>query len=165
MNRTLVLLVSLAALAGCTHAQGTTTEPSAAPAGPGSGDTQKTSAPVEVTAELGRGTAKVQVRFDAPGSNVRVDVKGVDGLVVSSAATPVSEATVKQAEVRALDVAFAPGQGRSHLVVSVAGVFGGASLNRVVSFAVGEPTAAQRTSPGTVITGSDGERVKVQPAE
>lgn len=163
MNRTLVLVASLAALTGCTHPLGAP-EP-VAPGTAAAGDTRKTSAPVEVTAELGRGTAKLELRFDAPGTDVRVDLKGVDGLVVSSAATPMAEATVKQAERRALDVAFAPGQGRSHLVVSVSGTFRGARLSQVVTFAVGEATAEQRAGPGTVLTGRDGERVKVLPAE
>lgn len=162
MNRTLAI-VAAALAAGCTHQA---PAPSAPATAAREGDTQKVSAPVEVTAELGRASAKLQVRFDAPGSEVQVDVKGVDGLVVAGPASPVVEATVKQGETRALDVAFsAPGQGRSHLVVSVSGRFHGAKVIRVVSFAVGEPTAAQRSSPGTVITGSDGERVKVQPAE
>jgi hypothetical protein len=136
--------------------------PSAAATAP---ETAKVSAPVSVDAQLGEGQARVTVRFDSPASDVKVNVYGLDGLVVKSAATPVDGSSFVKDAVAAFDVAFTPGAGRSHLAVAVSGSFQGGQRSSVSTFAVGTPSPEQQKSPGNVITGQDGQRIKVMPAD
>ena len=130
----------------------------------------KVRAPVAVEATLADGAGRVTVRFDAAASDVRVDVWGVDGLAVSSAATPVAGARFEQGETATFDVVYTAAAGRSALAVSVAGVFAGSSRASVVSFEVASPAAdrkngltgtTDRPRPGTVVETDDGDRVKV----
>lgn len=141
---------------------------SSAKSNPGPADTAqagKSSAPVEVDARLAEGQARVTLRFDAPANDVQVSVAGVDGLEVKSAATPVQGGSFAEAGSTAFDVAFTPGRGRSHLVVSVSGMFRGSHQTKVASFAVGEPSAEQQKASGSeTMTNSDGQRIKVMPS-
>jgi hypothetical protein len=130
-------------------------------AGPAGG---KMRAPVTVEAALADGSANVTVRFDRAATAVRVDVKGLDGLTVTSTRAPLRAGRVERGEVAAFDVTFTPGPGRSLLSVAVSGNFGGGRRATVVSFPVGEKSAEQQKGVGTVIEGTDGERVKVLPA-
>jgi hypothetical protein len=130
-------------------------------AGPAGG---KLRAPVTVEATLAEGSAKVTVRFDRAATAVRVDVKGLDGLKVTSTRELMKAGRVEQGEVAAFDVTFTPGPGRSLLSVAVSGNFGGGRRASVVSFPIGEKSAEQRKGVGTVLEGADGERVKVLPA-
>lgn len=128
-------------------------------------ETAKASAPVTVNAELSDGQAKVTVRFEAPATNVKVSVYGVDGLVVKSAAMPVDGASFVKDAVATFDVAFTPGAGRSHLAVAVTGSFQGGERSSVSTFAIGAPSPEQQKGPGTVVTGDDGQPIKVMPAD
>lgn len=151
----------LLSLGACARSAAAPQKPDEAPP-PVSG---KPSAPVTVDAQLAGQSAHVTVRFDAPVSDARVAVSGVDGLVVTSEQTPVQGGSFEQGAVTGFDVAFTPGPGRSHLVVSVAGTFQGAPRTRVASFAVGSPTAEQKQSSGAEKTeGGNGERIKIMPA-
>src|SRR5512133_3967469 len=75
-------------------------------AGPAGG---KLRAPVTVEATLAEGSAKVIVRFDRAATAVRVDVKGLDGLRVTSARELMNARRVERGEVAAFDVTFTPG--------------------------------------------------------
>ncbi|AEI65720.1 hypothetical protein [Corallococcus macrosporus] len=146
-------------------AQVACTSPSKSNPTPGdSADTQKAGAPVTVNAKLAEDQAQVSVRFDAPATDVQVSISGVDGLAVRSAATPVTGGSFVQDAVSEFDVEFTPGEGQSHLVVTVTGDFRGTHLSRVFSFAVGTPTAAQQKTEGTTVTGDDGQPIKVLPS-
>ncbi|MCP3143446.1 hypothetical protein [Pyxidicoccus xibeiensis] len=127
-------------------------------------DTAKPSAPVDVKAELDKDRARVTLRFDAPATDVQVNISGVDGLTVKSAPTPVDGASFVAAGESSFDVTFTPGAGRSHLVVAVTGNFRGAHQSKVASFAVGTPSKEQQKSTGTTVTGEDGQRIKVMPS-
>lgn len=120
----------------------------------------KPTAPVAVKAELSSRSARVTVTFESDAEGVDVVASGVDGLVVEQGAL-VKQGAFKRGETRSFDVSFAPGAGRSQLVVSVAGTFNGGQRARVASFTVG--TGPLPESPGTVMTTDDGERVKVMP--
>jgi hypothetical protein len=124
----------------------------------------KPRAPVTVEATLAAGTGTVTVRFDRAAIAVEVHVKGLDGLTVTSDPAPVKAERVVAGEVAAFDVTFTPGRGRSFLSVAVSGDFGGGRRAAIVSFPVGEKSAEQRKRVGTVVEGSDGERVKILPA-
>jgi len=144
-------LLALPAVGGCA--------PSTAGAAPVHG---KPSVPVTVEARLSDGSARVTVRFDAEAKGVRVEVGGVDGLSVASAAVPVDGASFARGESTTFDVAFTPGPGRSYLAVAVTGKFRGAGRRAAVtSFAVGEPTPEQEKAGGTVLEAPGGERIKV----
>ena len=150
----LTLLTSAACTSSASAAQSTSSEPVAG----------KVTAPVKVEAQLKEDQAHITVRFDAPATDVKINVYGVDGLVVKNAATPVEGASFTQSAVQELDVTFTPGPGRSHLVVAVSGSFRGAERSSVSSFSIGTPSAAQQQSQGNVVTGDDGQRVKIMPA-
>ncbi|MFL5347033.1 MAG: hypothetical protein ACJ8AT_19790 [Hyalangium sp.] len=136
----------------------------AAPNSSGPAESAKVSAPVAVEAQLGDGQAHVTVRFTAPASDVKINVHGVDGLVVKSAGTPVDGSAFTEGSVTSFDVAFTPGPGRSHLVVAVNGSFRGAQRSSVSSFAVGTPSPEQQQSVGNVVTDDQGQRIKIMPA-
>ncbi|NVJ02997.1 hypothetical protein HV824_33470 [Myxococcus sp. AM009] len=151
-------LLALTAQVACTSPSKSNPTPGA------SSDTTKAGAPVKVDAKLGEDQARVSLRFDAPATDVQVSLSGVDGLEVKSAATPVSGGNFTQDALSEFDVSFTPGEGQSHLVVTVTGEFRGAHLSRVFSFAVGTPTAAQQKTEGTTVTGDDGQPIKVMPS-
>jgi len=120
----------------------------------------KPTAPVAVKAELAARSARVTLSFESDAQGVDVVASGVDGLVVEQGAL-VQKGAFKRGDTRVFDVAFAPGAGRSQLVVSVSGTFNGGHRARVAAFTVG--TGPLPESPGTVMTTDDGERVKVMP--
>lgn len=121
----------------------------------------KPTAPVAVSAELSARSARLLIKFESDAEGVDVVVSGVDGLVVEGKGGLVEKGSFKAGDTRRFDVAFAPGAGRSQLVVSISGTFNGGSRARVASFTVG--TGPLPESPGAVMTTDDGERVKVMP--
>jgi hypothetical protein len=154
-----ILLLTLPELAACSGHAG---EKRGAIAPPAQGKPQ---APVEVTAQLAAGRAAVTVTFRSAASDVSVQVHGVDGLTVTSAAQPISGGEFAAGESVTLDVTFTEGAGRSHLAVGVSGTFGSAARSAVASFAVGQPTAEQQKATGETTTDSTGRRIKVLPAQ
>lgn len=162
MNRTALTVLSgllaLTAPVACSSQAKSTSAPAA------SADTAKVSAPVKVEAKLDGEQAHVTLRFDSPASDVQVNVSGVDGLAVRSAASPVKGGSFARTDETSFDVDFTPGPGRSLLVVAVTGTFQGNPMSKVVSFSVGTPTQEQQKSSGTTVTGSDGERIKIMPS-
>ncbi|OJH41326.1 hypothetical protein [Cystobacter ferrugineus] len=154
-HMTWVILASCLALGACAPAAKSTP-----PVEPVQG---KMEAPVTVRTEWGERSARVTLRFNAPASDVRVSVRGVDGLSVGGEPTLVEGARFDTGATAHFDVAYTPGKGCSHLVVAVVGSFQGTSLSRVASFAVGSPTVEQQRRSGSVITDSEGERIKVMP--
>ena len=125
----------------------------------------KPHAPATATAQLRPGSATVTVRFDSPASDVTIAVNGVDGLVVTSAASPVQGGRFARGQKATFDVSFSEGPGRSHLAVSVTGSFAAARRNMVQTFAVGSPTAEQQKSAVPATNDSLGQRIKVMPAD
>jgi hypothetical protein len=85
--------------------------------------------------------------------------------VVKSSATPVAGASFVKDAVTTFDVAFTPGAGRSYLNVAVSGSFKAGKRSSVSAFTVGTPTPDQQKTPGNVVTGPDGQRIKVMPAD
>lgn len=120
----------------------------------------KPSAPVTVSAEVARSSARVTVRFDADVTDARVQVRGVDGLVVTSEATPVDGGAFARGDGRTFDVRYTAGDG-GHLVVAVSTVSSGGARARVASFAVGE-RGVGRSSAGASSTGERRRLVPVQ---
>jgi hypothetical protein len=167
MTRTALALVLLGAQAWAAPvaaveapaAKKTTTSKASAPKVRG-----KAQAPVSVDAVLGAGSATVVVRFDRAVTDATVGVHGVDGLAVTSDATPVSGARFAAGQAITFDVAFTPGPGESHLVVSVGGKFAGAQRNAVSTFAVGKPSLEQMKPAGTPAVDAEGNAVKVMPS-
>jgi hypothetical protein len=132
----------------------------------------KARAAVSIQATLADGVGRVTVRFDAAATDLRVDVWGVDGLAVSSAATPIDGARFEAGDTTTFDVAYTAAPGRSALAVSVSGDFAGNHRGSVVSFEIVSPAADRKNGltapaparPGTVVETDDGDRVKVLPA-
>ena len=125
----------------------------------------KVTAPVTIMTKLGDGKATVTFRFDASVEEPAITIWGADGLAVTST-PPLTEKTYKKGEKVTLEVAFTPGPGRSHLVVSAGGLFKGQQRNSVQSFAVGKPTPEQlKAGQQDVMTTSDGQRIRLMPVE
>jgi hypothetical protein len=168
MNRTVtaaaVLLFALPSLAG--SPQGKT-----APLPPAKKDAStqtfhgKPQAPVSVTARLAPGHATVTVRFLSAARDAAVEVRGVDGLTVTSASSLLAGARFGRGESVTFDVELTEPAGRSNLAVTVSATFGGSKRSTVATFAVGQPTAEQLKPSGNVTTDSAGQRIKVMPAE
>jgi hypothetical protein len=135
-------------------------KPSAGLGAPG-----KPRAPVSIDAKVGAGRATVTVRFHSPATSADVEVHGVDGLVVTSSATPLSGVRFARGEAVTFDVAFTPGPGQSHLAVAVTATSAGSRRSTVASFAVGQPTAEQQKASGEAATDSTGRRIKLLPAD
>ncbi|OJT22515.1 hypothetical protein BO221_22355 [Archangium sp. Cb G35] len=126
----------------------------------------KMQAPVVVNVQFeDSSSARITVRFDAPATGVRVEARGLDGLVVIGRPTLAHNVNFPRDTTATYDVLFTPGAGRSHLAVSVSGEFKGAQLSRVATFAIGTPTDSQRSSNATKAEGAEGERIKVMPAD
>ncbi len=124
----------------------------------------KPAAPVDIAISFDGDHAQVEVAFLAGASSVTVNIRGVDGLVVTSEATPISGAFAKGTKAAAtVKLTIPPGQ--SNLVVTVAGVFAGVRSTRTTSFTLGTPTPAQaeKVSAGVKMEPS-GERLKEMPA-
>ena len=130
------------------------------------GSAGKPRAPVRVESALAAGTAHLTLHFEGAGKDVSVRVYGVRGLTVTSEERPVTGASFAAGDVKELDVRFTAPQGRSHLAVQVSGTFGPGPRSTVQSFAVGEPSAAQKqeSARGTTRTPT-GEQIKALPAQ
>lgn len=122
--------------------------------------TVKPGAPSNLDAVVSGTSAKLTLRFDGPGEQVKVSVKGIDGVEVTSGGEWASEAKVQAGDVLVQRVGFSA-TARGHLVISVEGVFGGAFKSRVHSVAVGEGPA--KKDLGTVQKTTDGDSVKLVP--
>jgi hypothetical protein len=122
---------------------------------------EKPGAPVSVEGHLDGGTAKVDLAFDADGSDVTVEVWGTDGLVVTSTPTPVAGRAVNRGQKLSLDVFFTAPATRCDLAVRVRGTFGGKTSERVRSFSVNPNAPSPSTAPGDVRTDADGRPVRV----
>jgi hypothetical protein len=124
----------------------------------------KPQAPATITAKLEPGRASITVRFHSAVTDAAVEVHGVDGLVVTSAAVPLSGGRFAQGESVTLDVVFTEGEGPGQLAVSVTGTFGGARRNATTAFVTRSPTP-QQPKPSGAATDSTGRRIKLMPAE
>lgn len=125
---------------------------------------KKTSAPVTIDAQLEGGAGNVSVFFAAAGTDVEISVKGVDGLTVTSAPVPVSRAGFAKGETASFAVTYSPGQGRSHVVVTVSGRFDGAKRATVASYAIGRQSAGQQKRVGSIMQ-FERQRIKVMPGQ
>jgi hypothetical protein len=126
----------------------------------------KPRAPVRVDAQLGDGTAHVQLTFDAGARDVAVRVYGIEGLQVTSPERPFAQPEFAGGETAAADVSFTAPAGRAHLVVSVTGEFAGVRRGTVTSFAVGKPSAAQKKQQEEgVVDDGRGGKIRVQRAQ
>ena len=103
-------------------------------------------APVTVGAVLHDGTATVRVNFGQDGSEVKISLRGEDGLQVAGDQEPVRGAAFSKGDKRTFEVAFTPGPDQSTLVVEVSGKFGGNPARQTVTqfFRTGTPNDEQR---------------------
>lgn len=127
--------------------------------------THKSKVPVVVSTVFGEGKATVSFRFEQSVTEAAIGFRGLDGLAVNS--RPVLDKTqYARGETLVLDIPITPGPGRSHLVVDITGKFRGQRRMGVQTFAFGKPTPEQeKTGPGSVVTTTDGRRIKVMPVK
>jgi hypothetical protein len=162
MNRislSLVVLVSLPALACCSTAEARASTSAATTPSPGP---SKLEAPVEIDSVLDGNVARLTLRFTSAANDVRVEVGGIDGLAVSGSPTLVAGASYDRGAVQTFDVPFTPGPGRSFLSVAVSGTFGGGGhLAKVRTVAVGTPSPEQQKANAETVKTPSPEGVKI----
>ncbi len=122
----------------------------------------KAVAPVDVRAELLPKEARITVKLHEAATDVQVSISGIDGLGVSTPNSFAPTKLVNRGDSQTVVVALTPPPERSSLVVSISGIFHGAKLQRVATFAVGDGPV--RRSAGEVITTGDGDKIKGRPA-
>ncbi len=127
--------------------------------------TDKPSAPVKITATLAATSAAVEIVFGEDASDVTVDVWGVDGLVVTSAATPIAGRAFARGEKLPLSVSLTAPATRADLAVRVRGTFAGRARVEVRSFTVNAGAPPPQPAAGEVRLGPDGLPVRVMKAE
>ena len=127
--------------------------------------TGKLDAPVEISAVVAPGSARVTVLFLRDSNDVAIAFAGLDGLQLTSPARPVSGAGFAAGTSTTLDVAFQAPEGQSNLGVYVTGQLGGTASSKVATVTIGTPSALQRRSgAGTVKLDARGEPIHELPA-
>jgi hypothetical protein len=132
---------------------------------PGGSHAEKPSAPVTIEGKLDGSHAALEIVFEANASDVSIEVWGVDGLVVTSAKTPIQNRSFNANERVAVDVSFTAPATRADLAVSVRGTFAGRERARVRSFTVNASAPSLTPAPGDVRTGPDGRPVRVMKSQ
>lgn len=125
----------------------------------------KNKAPVALDVQMDNGVARVTLRFETAARDVNVDVKGIDGMQVTSTPSLVQSGQFSAGQTATFDVTYVPGPGRSNLAVSVMGTFNGSRLGTTTMYGVGTPTEEQKRTAGEVTTDSSGQRIKVLPSD
>ena len=157
-----VALASVPAVACCGPAEPAKPSAQAAPGNGAEAIRGKPEAPVEISGDVTGNTLRLTLRFASAANDVRVEVGGADGLVVSGSPTLVAGASYDRGAVQTFDVPFTPGPGRSLLSVVVSGSFGGGPrLARVRAIAVGTPTPAQQKANAETVQTPGPEGVKI----
>lgn len=123
----------------------------------------KHSAPIAITAtDVTSTSATVRLLFEVDTHGLEVEIYGVDGLHVSSAASVTHGHRAGDAVT--IPVTFtAPAGALSYLAVHVTGTFDGRSDRAVVTFPVGQATAESDAAPD-VVEDHEGQRVHVREA-
>jgi hypothetical protein len=127
--------------------------------------TEKPAAPVGVEAKLEASRAAIDLVFEADAADVKIEVWGVDGLVVTSEKAPVEGRRFARGEKITLSVSFTAPANRADLAVRVRGTFDGKTRDRVRSFTVNPSAPPAQNAPGEVKVGPDGQPVRVMRAE
>ena len=103
----------------------------------------KMQAPVEISASLKGGVAKVNITFLRDASEVEISYNGLDGMeliyIPFSSSTQYDKGETVQTEINY----YAPA-GRSYLSIHLSGNFGGTKENKVQAFAVGKLSTQQK---------------------
>jgi len=127
--------------------------------------TAKPSAPVNVTAALKAGAADMDVVFGADGTNITIEVWGVDGLKLKGGATPVSEPSVRNGQSVKVSVLYDAPTTASNLAIRVSGTFNGREQAKVQSFTINAGSQPQSALAGESKVDKDGRPVKVMKAQ
>ena len=111
----------------------------------------KMQAPVEISASLKGGVAKVNITFLRDASEVEISYRGLDGMeliyIPSTSSTLYDKGETVQTEINY----YAPA-GRSYLSIQVSGNFGGKKINKVQAFSVGKLSSQQKTRKSKRLT-------------
>ena len=111
----------------------------------------KMQAPVEISASLKGGVAKVNITFFRDASEVAISYRGLDGMELIYIPTPSSTQYDKGETVQTEINYYAPA-GRSYLSIHLSGNFGGKKINKVQAFSVGKLTTQQKTRKSKRLT-------------
>ena len=109
-------------------------------------------APITISGVVGATTAHLSIRFGREAEDIRVTLRGDNGLSVTSDAAPIKGASAARGEKIAIDVSFERGPDRSSLMVEVTGKFDGVEQSATQSFRVGIPNDEQRHDDRTKMT-------------
>lgn len=120
----------------------------------------KAMAPVDMRAELFDTEARVTLVLQEDARDLVISAWGIDGLQVRSS-NALAATISKRGERQTLVIPFTAGPPRSNLVISVRGLFHGATLQRVATFAVGSGSLPKT---GEVVVTDQGDVLKSQRA-
>ncbi|HVJ90426.1 MAG TPA: hypothetical protein VM580_11540 [Labilithrix sp.] len=147
-------------------------EPQAAAPGPSATEkaglsepTAKPSAPVNVTATLATGAADLDVVFGADGSNITIEVWGVDGLKLKEGASPVSKPSVRNGQSVKVSVLYDAPATEANLAIRVRGTFNGREQAKVQSFTINVGNQPKGALTGESKVDKDGRPVKVMKSQ
>ena len=123
----------------------------------------KMQAPVEISASLQGGVAKVNITFLRDASEVAISYRGLDGMeliyIPFSSSTQYDKGEIVQTEIKY----YAPA-GRSYLSIHLSGNFGGKKVSKVQAFAVGKLSNLQKTRKSeSLTTDTDGRLEYLMP--
>jgi len=111
----------------------------------------KMQAPVEISASLKGGVAKVNITFLRNASEVEISYNGLDGMeliyIPFSPSTQYDKGETVQTKIKY----YAPA-GRSYLSIQLSGNFGGKKINKVQAFSVGKLSSQQKTRKSKRLT-------------
>ncbi len=119
----------------------------------------KMQAPVEISASLKGGVAKVNITFLRNASEVEISYNGLDGMELIYIPFSPSSQYYKGETVQTEIIYFEPA-GRSYLSIHLSGNFGGKKVNKVQAFAVGKLTNQQKTRKSERLTTDTDERLE-----
>ncbi len=103
----------------------------------------KPAAPIRIEADISSSSATVTVVFAADGRDINVNVRGVEGLTLQSAAA-LSRTSVQAGESLALPLTYSE-NASGMLSVVVTGTFASGPMSRVSAFPVGNMNALNKT--------------------
>ncbi|MDC3989224.1 hypothetical protein [Polyangium jinanense] len=120
---------------------------------------------MNVTATLKPGAADLDVVFGADGSNITIEVWGVDGLKLKGGASPVSQPSVRNGQSVKVSVLYDAVATESNLAIRVSGTFNGREQAKVQSFTINLGSQPKGTLDGESKVDKDGRPVKVMKSQ
>jgi len=112
----------------------------------------KMQAPVEISASLKGGVAKVNITFLRDASEVEISYRGLDGMELIYIPFTSSSTLYDKGETVQTEINYYAPAGRSYLSIHLSGNFGSKKINKVQAFSVGKLSTQQKTRKSKRLT-------------